>query len=65
MTDRFILTRQLRNYTQSSRNPKISIDQKTYSALQDAALQSGQTISSIARQAINFALERLSWVDEE
>jgi len=65
VNDRFILVRKRREYTQSGTNPKISVDKQTYEALQSVAAESGRSLSEIARQAIGFALERLSWVDEE
>lgn len=64
MTDKFILTRKNREYTQSVANPKISVDRATYKALQQVAVESDRSLSDIARQAIAFALERLEWCEE-
>lgn len=62
--DPFILTRKRRNYTQSGATPKISIDQGTYQKLQYAAVESGRSISEIARMAIGYAMGRLEWAEE-
>ena len=63
--DPFILTRRNRAYTQSGATPKISVDRATYESLQRVAVESGQTLSDVTRQAVAFALDRLEWCDEE
>lgn len=64
MTDRFVVVRKRREYTQAGQTPKISVDKATYDALKDVAAESGHSLSEIARQAISFALERLEWCEE-
>ena len=44
--------------------PKISIDLGTYRKLQKAAIDSGLSISQIAKQAIDYAFNRVQWVEE-
>lgn len=65
MTEKFIVVRKRKEYTQSGSTPKISVDKATYDALKDVAAESGYSLSEIARQAIAFALDRLEWCDEE
>lgn len=62
--DKFILTRKRRSYKQIGENPKISIDRQTYIKLQEAAAETGLSISAIAKQAVDFAFARLKYVEE-
>lgn len=62
--DKFILTRKRRSYKQNVDHPKISIDRQTYIKLQEASAETGRSISAIAKQAVDFAFERLKYVEE-
>lgn len=62
--DPFILTRKKREYAQATKNPKISVDQQTYQALQRVAYETGLSISEISKTAIEFALDRLTYTEE-
>lgn len=62
--DRFIVVRKRKEYSQTGPTPKISVDKSTYESLQRVAVESGYSLSEIARRAITFALERLEWCDE-
>lgn len=64
MNDVFALVRKKKEYVQTNANPKISVDQSTYRLLQDAAVETGLSISAIAKQAVEFAFERLQYVEE-
>ena len=52
-------------YTQKSPFPKISVSDKTYMRLKEAACESGQSIAAVANQAIEYAMQHLRFVDEE
>lgn len=65
MKDKFIVTHKNREYTQAGPTPKISIDRATYDALLGVAVETGRSLSEVARMAISFALKRLSYDGEE
>ena len=62
--DYLILTRKRRIYTQEGSNPKISVDKETYRKLQEIAVETDLSISSVARQLIAFAADRVKYADE-
>lgn len=63
-TEDFVLVRKKKEYRQVQQFPKISIDLGTYRKLQKAAIDSGLSISQIAKQAIDYAFNRVQWVEE-
>lgn len=62
--DKFLLTRKRREYVQSGPTPKVSVDRETYIRLQEMAAETRLTISAVAKKAIEFAAERLEYVEE-
>ena len=63
--DKFILTRKKRNYTQGNADfPTIKIDKVTYCRLQEIAAETGLSLCAVAKQAVQFAFDRLEYVEE-
>ena len=64
VTERFLLVRKKRRYSSGDSFPKISVRRELYEELADIASESGLSMTELASQALRFALDRVSWVEE-
>ena len=64
MSDKFILVRKERRYTQDSKWPKVRISADTYEKLSEWAGETGLTLSSLIGQTVKFADEHRVFIDE-
>lgn len=61
-TDKFILkNNDGRKYTQTAARPAVGVTREIYARLQQIAYKSGISVTKVASQAIEFALDRLEW----
>ena len=62
--DQFLIIRKNKKYSSTDRFPKVSIRREVYDRLAEVANESCLSMSELTSQAIRFALDRLSWVEE-